>query len=72
MDYGGKRQEGRKKGVREGKISEGRTNKSTRGRGRDLFVDDNDTYEHSDDEEMEEHLACQRISKYHVRMSNHT
>ncbi|KAF8748284.1 hypothetical protein HU200_013032 [Digitaria exilis] len=31
-----------------------------------MFADDNDTYEHSDDEEIEEHLARQRISKREV------
>ena len=31
-----------------------------------MFTDDNDTYEHSDDEEIEEHLARQRISKREV------
>ncbi|CAD6215116.1 unnamed protein product [Miscanthus lutarioriparius] len=31
-----------------------------------MFEDDNDTYEHSDDEEIEEHLARQRISKREV------
>lgn len=31
-----------------------------------MFEDDNDTYEHSDDEEIEEHLARQRISKQEV------
>ena len=32
-----------------------------------MFADDNDTYEHSDDEEIEEHLAYQCISMYHVK-----
>ncbi|XP_062214236.1 uncharacterized protein LOC133915185 [Phragmites australis] len=31
-----------------------------------MFTDDNDTYEHSDDEEIEEHLARQRVSKREV------
>ncbi|CAN6303076.1 unnamed protein product [Urochloa humidicola] len=31
-----------------------------------IFEDDNDTYEHSDDEEIEKHLARQRISKREV------
>ncbi|KAG2545034.1 hypothetical protein PVAP13_9KG401365 [Panicum virgatum] len=31
-----------------------------------MFTDDNDTYEHSDDEEIEEHLVRQRISKREV------
>ncbi|KAL6636713.1 hypothetical protein ACP70R_024285 [Stipagrostis hirtigluma subsp. patula] len=31
-----------------------------------MFTDDNDTYEHSDDEEIEENLARQRISKREV------
>ncbi|KAL6893848.1 hypothetical protein ACP4OV_007946 [Aristida adscensionis] len=31
-----------------------------------MFTDDNDTYEHSDDEEIEDHLARQRISKREV------
>lgn len=31
-----------------------------------MFTDENDTYEHSDDEEIEEHLARQRISKREV------
>jgi hypothetical protein len=31
-----------------------------------LYTDENDTYEHSDDEEIEEHLARQRISKREV------
>lgn len=31
-----------------------------------MFTDENDTYEHSDDEEIEEHLARQRISKRDV------
>ncbi|CAN6322209.1 unnamed protein product [Urochloa humidicola] len=31
-----------------------------------MFEDNNDTYEHSDDEEIEEHLARQRISKREV------
>ena len=32
-----------------------------------MFADDNDTYEHSDDEEIEEHLARQCISNYQVK-----
>nr|AAT77922.1 expressed protein [Oryza sativa Japonica Group] len=35
-----------------------------------MFTDDNDTYEHSDDEEIEEHLARQRISKREVHNSS--
>uniref|UniRef100_J3LU03 DNA replication checkpoint mediator MRC1 domain-containing protein n=1 Tax=Oryza brachyantha TaxID=4533 RepID=J3LU03_ORYBR len=35
-----------------------------------MFTDENDTYEHSDDEEIEEHLARQRISKREVRNSS--
>ncbi|RCV40315.1 hypothetical protein SETIT_9G042800v2 [Setaria italica] len=31
-----------------------------------MFADDNDTYDHSDDEEIEEYLARQRISKREV------
>lgn len=31
-----------------------------------MFTDENDTYEHSDDDEIEEHLARQRISKREV------
>ncbi|KAF0910947.1 hypothetical protein E2562_005340 [Oryza meyeriana var. granulata] len=36
----------------------------------EMFTDDNDTYEHSDDEEIEEHLARQRISKREVHNSS--
>ena len=35
-----------------------------------MFTDDNDTYEHSDDEEIEEHLARQRISKREVSIEH--
>ncbi|KAL5217453.1 hypothetical protein ABZP36_018137 [Zizania latifolia] len=35
-----------------------------------MFTDDNDTYEHSDDEEIAEHLARQRISKREVQNSS--
>ncbi|KAG8061306.1 hypothetical protein GUJ93_ZPchr0003g18225 [Zizania palustris] len=35
-----------------------------------MFTDDNDTYEHSDDEEIADHLARQRISKREVQNSS--
>uniref|UniRef100_A0A453M6L4 DNA replication checkpoint mediator MRC1 domain-containing protein n=1 Tax=Aegilops tauschii subsp. strangulata TaxID=200361 RepID=A0A453M6L4_AEGTS len=35
-----------------------------------MFTDENDTYEHSDDEEIEEHLARQRISKREVHSTS--